>query len=165
MNRWLNWWRARPRRERRLLLLAVFITAAALLYQGWRQAAAYEEEARQALVQEHQALMSLPALEAALAKRVGRPQPGVPLLTELMALARESGLTLTLESRGQNTVLAGPADVDFQLLLTWLAGIESRWQLRASKLFVERTGEQVQLRSLELTPSSEVRSQVDRHEG
>jgi type II secretory pathway component PulM len=144
------WWQSKLPRERALLALCLLAMLAGLLQLGWQQAVAFRDNTQQALEQEKKLLLTLPQLELALAKRVSNGQKSAPRVEELTALAAQQGISLALTSQGKSWVLVSPADIQFQPLLNWLNVLETRWQLRPSKLEVQRAGQQVQLRVLEL---------------
>lgn len=144
------WWQSKLPRERALLALCLLAMLAGLLQLGWQQAVAFRDNTQQALEQEKKLLLTLPQLELALAKRVSSGQKNAPRVEELTALAAQQGISLALTSQGKSWVLVSPADIQFQPLLNWLNVLETRWQLRPSKLEVQRAGQQVQLRVLEL---------------
>ena len=144
------WWQSKLPRERALLALCLLAMLAGLLQLGWQQAVAFRDNTQQALEQEKKLLLTLPQLELALAKRVSSLQKSLPRGEELTALAAQQGISLALTSQGKSWVLVSPAEIQFQSLLNWLNVLETRWQLRPSKLEVQRAGQQVQLRVLEL---------------
>ncbi|PKB87500.1 hypothetical protein A8A01_24080 [Ewingella americana] len=133
-----------------MLALCLLAMLAGLLQLGWQQAVAFRDNTQQALEQEKKLLLTLPQLELALAKRVSSLQKSLPRGEELTALAAQQGISLALTSQGKSWVLVSPAEIQFQSLLNWLNVLETRWQLRPSKLEVQRAGQQVQLRVLEL---------------
>jgi len=144
------WWQSKLPRERALLALCLLAMLAGLLQLGWQQAVAFRDRSQQALEQEKKLLLTLPQLELALAKRVSSLQKALPRGEELTSLAEQQGISLALASQGKSWVLVSPAEIQFQSLLNWLNVLETRWQLRPSKLEVQRAGQQVQLRVLEL---------------
>jgi type II secretory pathway component PulM len=144
------WWQSKLPRERALLALCLLAMLGGVLQFGWQQAVDFRDRSQQALEQEKKLLLTLPQLELALAKRVSSGQKNTPRVEELTTLAAQQGISLALTSQGKSWVLASPAEIQFQSLLNWLNVLETRWQLRPSKLEVQRAGQQVQLRVLEL---------------
>lgn len=150
MNGCKRWWQSREPRERRLMSVAMMAIFGFMLHFSWQEANRFRDDTQHALEQEKRALTTLPQLEQALAKRVVTAQKSAPTLEELTTQAKQQGLALTLAFQGQSIVLLAPAEIQFQSLLNWLTLVETRWQLRAGKLDVERVGQHVQLQALEL---------------
>ncbi|WP_075182215.1 type II secretion system protein GspM [Pantoea sp. 1.19] len=144
-------WPARQPREQRLLLCAAAALGILLLHGGWQWSVGFRDAARQALADEQRALRNLPALEQKLAQRHSTP-PAVspPALDDLHRLAGEMGLALRLRHEGSRYRLHAPIDVAFPTLIRWLEALETRWDVRASRLQLQRQQQRLQLLQLEL---------------
>lgn len=146
------WWQARLPRERVLLFCLSALLFCGLLQIIWHHAVTFKEDAQQNLRRELQALKILPDLERALQLRkdfrpVYRNEPDIGTIN---GLAKQSGLKLHLTKGEKVWSLRETVRVDFSMLVTFLALLESQYGLTAETLQLEREKQHVRLIRLEL---------------
>lgn len=137
------WWSAREPRERILLLVALGLSLAAVLWQGVLVPSRMAVETAERRLES--ALVDLASVRAAREARAGAraaPTRDQPLQSVLSETADLYGLTISRISPAENEGLNIWLDeVSPQLLYAWISELEARHGVRVGKASLRREGE------------------------
>ncbi|KQN58118.1 type II secretion system protein GspM [Erwinia sp. Leaf53] len=143
---------SRPPRERGLLLLLAAVALLALLWLSLQAARHYQLDARQQARRAQTELAGMQqqvaALEPLLARQQRQRSPGWQ--DEVLALAAEQELPLTVAGRDARQLLFSPGTTDLPRLSRWLQQLEQEYYVRAVRLQLENGPEGITLVQLVL---------------
>ncbi|QUG77125.1 hypothetical protein GKQ23_19930 [Erwinia sp. E602] len=143
---------SRPPRERGLLLLLAAVALLTLLWLSLQAARHYQLDARQQARRAQAELAGMQqqvaALEPLLARQQRQHSPDWQ--EEVLALAAEQGLILTVAGRDARQLLFSPGNTDLPRLSRWLQQLEQEYYVHAVRLQLRNAPEGVTLVQLVL---------------